>query len=506
MNISIFLSFCAVFLLIKTTKSTQNEKLEIFSLGSGKNFLHFSFKFTEYVDLTKIRFERKNWERSVFEALIEKSKITNFKVHMSNGQLNPFFKQEYNFFFDVPEYGAKIFLNPEADYKSSIHSLSEIFSFERKTILNENHFLMDVVNDKDMDKSFDSINDYFLQRFIFANSPDDFICVETLEKLRYFLGCAGTKGLFALLDLNKIFKSEYLSITGNFRYDPISKETNYGIEINLLIDYDLREAYLDTQNLEICNVYDISQIISFQKKEEIYPIIYDLKEIQSIPFAYIPFIKDTQNMKFLGMKKKILNVSRFFTYPVYSFENEVVYQFSTKEYPAKIIFYEYLPYYFSPKMYKIEGYLNYKKEFVNYTCEIIKNHTNKAFLLKFTIFLPENSYYSLKIPIQKLMKSFENYPHDAARGHPLIGAPIIYYLNNENNFNVEHTQNLLLRIPEPDFSMPFNISTYTFVLLGYFYLMVFKIVTGRNNTHWLRTKKETFLNKIFNFFKKTKVE
>lgn len=503
---TIYLSLFVFFIWFTTTQSTQNEKLEIFSLGSGKNFLHFSFTFNENVDLSKIIFERRNWERSVFETLIEKSKITNFKVHLSNGQFNPFFKQKYNFFFDIPESGAKIFLNPEADYRSSINSLSDIFSFERKTILNENHFLIDLMNDKNIEENFDYTKDFFLQKFIFANSPDDFICVETLEKLKYFLGCAGTKGLFSLLDLNKIFKSEYLSITGNFHYDNISKQTNYGIEINLLIDYDLRESYFETQNLEVCNAYDMSQIISHQKKDEVYPIFYDLKEIQSIPFVYIPFIKDTENMSFLGVKEKFLHVNRFFTYPVYSFENEIVYQFLTKKYPAEIIFYEYLPYYFSPKMYKIEGYLNYTKEVANYTCEIIKNQTNKAFLLKFSISLPQNSHYSLKIPIQKLMKSFENYPHDAARGHPLIGAPILYYSNNEKNFNMEIAQNLLLRIPEPDFSMPFNISTYTFVLLGYFYLMVFKIVTGRNYTHWLIAKKDTFLSKILNYFKKTKVE
>lgn len=497
-NLFFFFHFITIFCF----DSSQKEKLEIFSLGGGKNLLHFSFQFEENVDLSKITFNRKNWERSIFEVLIEKSNITDFKVHLSNGQLNTFFKQNYSFPFDLPESGAKIFLSPDVDYTSAIHSISEIFGFEKKIVLQQNYFLVDLKHLKS-ENNMDSMNNnnFFLPKFIFANSPDDFICVETFEKIKYYLGCSGSKGLFSLLDLSKIFQSEYISIAGDFHYESITKKVNYGIEINLLIDYDLKDKYFDTNNLEACLAYNESKIISYQIKDGNSPIFFDLLESRVLPFAYIPFIQNRRDQNILGMNPTHLKVNKFFTQPVYSFENDIVYEFQTYENNVNVVLYEYLPYYFSAKIYKITGYLNFIKHSVEFTYEVLKNHVVKAFLIKFIIKIPKKSRFSLKIPLQKLMKSFENYPHDAARGLPLIGTPIIYYINNETNFRIQNTQNLLLRLPEPDFSMPFNISTYTFVLLGYFYLMVFKIVMGKLNNHWSSEQKESKIKRILNFFR-----
>ena len=507
MKIQIFSIFYFLF-FIKRLFGLNKETLEIFPLGSHKNLLHFSFNFEELLDLDKITFNTNVWPRSILEMLLQRAKITDFKIQMANGRINPYFIDQQSFTFELPQSGTKVFINPESNYNLAINTLNEIFSFERKTILNENHFLIDLTSEKNVNnenilqgfKPFEK--DFFLKKFLFSHSPDDFICVETLEKLREYVGCSGTKGIYSLLDLNKIFKSEYVSIAGYLNYMESSQKVKYGIEINTIIDYELRDDYFQTSNLEACMFYDEAKIISYQKRDEVYPVGYDLLEVKMMPFAYIPFIKTIENkiINPIFMKKQQLFVYKFIGQPVFSFENDIIYDIKTHEKSAKVIIFEYLPFYFLPKFHKITAYLNFTQIDNIYTYEIIQNAQSQ--ILKFTINLPKNSVFSLKIPIKKLMKSFENYPHDSARGHPLIGTPVIYYLNNENNYWVEMTQSLLMRIPEPDFSMPFNISTYTFVLLGYFYLMIFKIVMGKDDSHWLIKKSDSLWSKFVNFFKK----
>lgn len=502
---NLFLLFIVFFVWIFTNYiyGKNVEQLHIFPLGSNKNLLHFSFDFEEAIEMSQNN-EIDLWPNSLFEVLIKNEGVRYAKIEMSNGYINPFFKDVYSFPFETPERGTKLYLNPEANYKASINSLTEIFTFERKVILQENNFLVDLSLESELSNKLNKLD--FPEKFIFANSPDDFLCVEAFEKLREYVGCGGTKGLYSLLELNRIFKSEYVSLLGYLTYDETTKNIKYGIEINLIIDYDNKEIYFQTKNLQACFGYDEAKIIAYQRRDDNYPDIYNLLEIQTMPFAYIPFIKLKENYlnNSLIFEEKKFHVNKFISKPVYSFENDIVYEFKTLNCSAKIVIYEYLPYFFSPEYHKITGYLNYKKNHTSFEHQIIRNTNTKTILLKFTVELLQNSQYSLKIPIKKLMKSFENYPHDSARGHFLIGTPIIYYLNNDSKYSIIHTKDLLMRIPEPDFSMPFNIYTYTFVLLGYFYLMVFKIVTGKVDSHWLVRKNNTYFMKIMSHFKKKK--
>lgn len=488
-------------------QTKNSEKLEIFPLGVNKNLLHFTFNFEEVLKLDSLVFDTNVWPRSVFEELLKKAKIKTMRIQMANGQMNPYFYDSLIFPFEVPISGTKIYMNADVNYDHAINTLSEIFSFERKTILQQNHFLIDLPEDSQKSSRREGS---LMTKFIFAHSPDDFLCVETFEKIREYVGCYGSKGIFSLIDVNKIMKSDYFSIVGYLDYNETSKNVKYRIEINTIVNYDNKEDYFQTKNMEACSIYDEAKIFSFNNKNEANSDIFDLLETKIMPFTYLPFIKLQENIRNSTGKKKMLTVEKFIAQPVYSFQNDIIYEIETKEKPIKIFIFEYLPYYFSPMLHQISGYLNFQKNETNFNIETIQSDDFvKTMLLKFTIEIPENSFYSLKIPIKKLMKSFENYPHDSARGHPLIGTPIIYYLNEKidsTEYKIIHTPNLLMRIPEPDFSMPFNISTYTFVLLGYFYLMIFKIVMGTAYSHWSLPAKKSILSRVLYFFKKEKID
>ena len=87
------------------------------------------------------------------------------------------------------------------------------------------------------------------------------------------------------------------------------------------------------------------------------------------------------------------------------------------------------------------------------------------------------------IPFEKLMQSFELYPHDPNRGVDIVSTPIFYKQSSSklDNYNVKYTENLLVLIPYPDMSMPFNIITFTMALFGYFYLSVYLATTKKES-------------------------
>lgn len=47
--------------------------------------------------------------------------------------------------------------------------------------------------------------------------------------------------------------------------------------------------------------------------------------------------------------------------------------------------------------------------------------------------LKPNQEVTIAIPMIKMMKSFENYPHDPQRGHDIIAVPVTYRIKNSNN-------------------------------------------------------------------------
>ena len=495
-NLYIFV-YC---LLCFHLRAKNSEKLEIFGLGHGKNLLHFSFDFEENLKLDNIIFETNVWSRSVFEELLVEAGINKMRVEMANGRMNPYF-EDFGFDFEMPNAGTKVFLNPEAIYRNAINALSEIFTFERKILLRQNNFKI-VTPDNVVNYHLKGVP---LKNFIFGQSSDDFLCVETFEKLREYIACYGSKGLFSMLEFNKIMKSDYVSLVGYLEFNELSKVVKYGFEINIIIDVDNKEEYLQTRNLLVCGSYHEAKIVSFNRdRENNNSETVNFLEEKMVPFKDIPLINLRDETNFPENVKSI-KVEKFISQPVFSFENDIIYQIESKDKPIKVIIFEYLPYYFSPKFHQISGYLNQNKSEANFTHETIDSDDKvKTMLLKFFIEIPARSTYSLKIPVKKLMKSFENYPHDAARGHPLIGTPIIYFSPDNAFYNITYASNLLMRIPEPDFSMPFNISTYTFVLLGYFYLMIFKIAMGKAYQHWSSPEKKSILSRILRCFKKEK--
>jgi len=92
------------------------------------------------------------------------------------------------------------------------------------------------------------------------------------------------------------------------------------------------------------------------------------------------------------------------------------------------------------------------------------------------------------VPIRKLVKQFDDYPNDPHRGHDLISAVLTYRLvptgvsaaelrlrGLDDQPHVAFLENLFVKLPHIDFSMPFNIICMISMIVGYMYINIFKL-------------------------------
>ena len=70
--------------------------------------------------------------------------------------------------------------------------------------------------------------------------------------------------------------------------------------------------------------------------------------------------------------------------------------------------------------------------------------------------------------MKKPLSNFEDYPNDIARGFNIAHMPVYYQVEAQNKY--VYSPSLLVQVPEPDFSMPFNVNAVTHMILGIFFV------------------------------------
>lgn len=98
--------------------------------------------------------------------------------------------------------------------------------------------------------------------------------------------------------------------------------------------------------------------------------------------------------------------------------------------------------------------------------------------------IPPQAELIITFGIKKSMMQFEEYPNDPQRGFNIMHMPILYrefvktleedvVVRPDLPWKSMDSAAMLVQIPEPDFSMPFNVNAVTFGLLGVFMINMY---------------------------------
>lgn len=111
--------------------------------------------------------------------------------------------------------------------------------------------------------------------------------------------------------------------------------------------------------------------------------------------------------------------------------------------------------------------------------------------IEFALRLPPNSKIMIKIQFDKVFLNVHQHPPDGNRGFDLASS-IVTYCNLKSDFNCNYqslsifnsnpknriyTESLLITLPTPDFSMPYNVIMLTSTIIALFFGSLFNVLT-----------------------------
>lgn len=157
-----------------------------------------------------------------------------------------------------------------------------------------------------------------------------------------------------------------------------------------------------------------------------------------------------------------------------------------------ITYFDIIPWYFSiyVNSFKIENtkvkdYNN--EEFIpEFYHEPAIEHLNPA-ILEIRMIIPKDSITTIKFDFDKKYLLYADYPPDCARGFDVGSAAITIhnvtlgegYLYPEQNYIRIYTEPMVIISPAPDFSMPYNVITYSCTIIALFFGSMYNAYTRR---------------------------
>jgi len=134
---------------------------------------------------------------------------------------------------------------------------------------------------------------------------------------------------------------------------------------------------------------------------------------------------------------------------------------------------------------KVEDYYNdnYITEFYH---EPAVEHVNPT-ILEMKMIIPKDSTTSIQFDFAKKHLLYADYPPDCARGFDVGSAVVTVhnvtlgegYLYTDQNYIRIYTEPIVIILPAPDFSMPYNVITYSCTIIALFFGSMYNAYTRR---------------------------
>ena len=149
-----------------------------------------------------------------------------------------------------------------------------------------------------------------------------------------------------------------------------------------------------------------------------------------------------------------------------------------ENYNVKIKVQEFIPYFLKPYFHTLKivygDDINKAQTFV--PLEVIFNEKSDCYLNFGEFTLSAKQELRIVMNLEKTLLPFEQYPHDSSRGFDL--PQMIFYYKEDTNgtWKITYVPSIVLMLPQPDFSMPFNAHAISAVLVGIMYKLYVTIM------------------------------
>lgn len=394
-------------------------------------------------------------------------------------------------------------------------------------------------------------------RLRYSSLPREIVCTENLTPFKKLLPCNSKKGLATLLNSAYIHNTNYHSIGIHFRvmcsnaactkttlelrqtvsliYDTVSDASQYwsirrffGMGIKGACPLaTLSNIYVDISNNNTNQVYDLlptpsAKIVSLRGGQSNEIAVYDIRSHSSKGIFNIAVIHNSTNKAALS-------------YPSILFANRYVIGYGqergsivTKLYnnywqPLDVVLLENIPWYLPVYLHSIKVTCNGKPVVPLAQRYVPGKERQSPYYLELILRLPARSMTKFSIEMDYSFLKWLEYPPDANHGFyvgsavitallpiarnytalPLDGSTITSSFNaSRDGYLVQlRTESLLISLPTPDFSMPYNVICLacTAVALAFgplHNISTKRLVLKRNGMNWKEKVLSFFMGRI----------
>ena len=197
--------------------------------------------------------------------------------------------------------------------------------------------------------------------------------------------------------------------------------------------------------------------------------------------------------------------------------------FNNDDKPIQIVYMDTIPWYLRIYVHTLQiksnnNVIKAHKIYYNPSKDRIQSHH-----LELLLVLPPKSMTEISYQFDRVFLKWTEYPPDANHGVYVNAAVISANLNTDRNFTYFpiretitseslhfvriHTQTLLVSLPTPDFSMPYNVICLVSTVVSLAFGPIHNLTTKRTKTvSKSEVKSVSLLTKVKNFFKRSKSE
>ena len=322
------------------------------------------------------------------------------------------------------------------------------------------------------------------------------MCTENLTPWGKLLPCSTTAGLASLLNPSRIFNTPFHQFDVNLRASGKSLE----LRQNLLVVFDVRRhdetlewsvTYLFGKGVKYACPIAESTVIDIKRphtNKEGWKTVEIIGEADSIDDFKESVIRDDQmvnrdfgvigaTVKSSGLHASPIVVMRYLT-GVGQERGGLALSWRNKEKSEIMITHsellpDFMSVYFSQMvLYDAQG--NELSMATLHQFHVAPSQA-RSFPLEISLqlLIPPQSEISLLLPFEKDFLRYTDYPFDPNRGLDVLPASTRYTDPLTNVEQVVVTTKLLLTMPTPDFTMPYNVITLTSTLIVLFYGTIF---------------------------------
>lgn len=510
---------------ITNTDDGYTEQLYIRPLPDGIHTLYqFTFISIESINFTTTISHYKIIPKSI-QQIVQQHRINEYTLSLTNGvwdndkwsntltSTDTVLHNITNIIFPYPSlYGTELYSDTHThqQFTDLQHSLSTLYCSSLSSAR----------------PSDTPIYHYNNKSYYYSSLSTDSICTENLTPFILLLPCKFTSGIATILKSYNLFDTVYHSLISRYIYNKYTAETQFiqSFTVVLSNQYNVPQSILNIFHLNkpfnICRVSKHNQIIlhnshQYQHINSVQPSINtttihtgsDVHNIQMIDFD-----SNLANIMFTHTHSNNTTQSKYnatyFHYSNYLTENgglhgTINYEFTNlHQYSSVYVTFQhqlahYLLFYHS----SLQCTTNNTIHQCNTIIDDLSYNDN---ILRYTMILPSESTMLVSLQYEKYLLQITEFPADVSRGFDLPNVHISTVLINSStdiqSINQQLltryiTSGILIRLPFPDFSMPFNVIAFTSTVIAFCFGSLFRVLY-ESDQQILHDKQETKLIKL----------